>query len=487
MHLVVPLAKRSYSISSPSSHQYVSSGCPFAMDLTVSRATYSSPVMTDQDQRLNGKGVASQFLTSSSIAPAAGIPATIHPSHRFRLPEDRTKPVILIAMGSGIASFKAFYRQNAAENEGRSIHLFYGVKKHTDVVAPRELAAIAKSSPFKYEIATSAEGHKKRITQVIAESYAPFMLEMMNSDACFYICGNTEFIRDVQQAMISIIANSQLDKSPAAVIQAEKFFYRHVAPGRFFTQEFYTNAVADHYPKLPVTQISLHNNTLQGYWVIINNSVYDVTNYLQIHPGGHYLIQLNAGIDATAEFAGVHAHVDSAHALQMAQRYKIGEVEQPVWQDAEIQEAYTKLTTFLSALTAYQNLMAIDYFITGTADYYWLLKALEAHQRFENFVKSTILPGLENLNSILKELNNDFIKPLLLKFRACFDQSFPYERDLFGEVINSKDSDVKITHNVYGFFSKVYQTDAQLLAELKSGIIASTDKLTPSKCLKAKL
>jgi alkylation response protein AidB-like acyl-CoA dehydrogenase len=52
-------------------------------------------------------------------------------------------------------------------------------------------------------------------------------------------------------------------------------------------------------------QVSLHNTTLDC-WIIINNQVYDVTRFLNSHPGGKSSILAFAGKDATEVFYDLH-------------------------------------------------------------------------------------------------------------------------------------------------------------------------------------
>ncbi|KAL5049372.1 hypothetical protein BDW71DRAFT_217506 [Aspergillus fruticulosus] len=49
-----------------------------------------------------------------------------------------------------------------------------------------------------------------------------------------------------------------------------------------------------------------HHNARHSCWVIINNQVYDVTRFLDTHPGGAGAILQHAGTDATAVFEATH-------------------------------------------------------------------------------------------------------------------------------------------------------------------------------------
>lgn len=45
------------------------------------------------------------------------------------------------------------------------------------------------------------------------------------------------------------------------------------------------------------------NNTKESCWIIANNIVYDVTSYINKHPGGKFAILSKGGTDVTKHFA----------------------------------------------------------------------------------------------------------------------------------------------------------------------------------------
>lgn len=50
------------------------------------------------------------------------------------------------------------------------------------------------------------------------------------------------------------------------------------------------------------------NNTPDSLWCIIDHRVYDLTDFLDAHPGGNVVLQQYAGIDATSAFYNLHRH-----------------------------------------------------------------------------------------------------------------------------------------------------------------------------------
>jgi cytochrome b involved in lipid metabolism len=50
------------------------------------------------------------------------------------------------------------------------------------------------------------------------------------------------------------------------------------------------------------------NNTEDSLWCIVDHKVYDLTDFLEAHPGGNVVLQQVAGQDATTAFYNLHRH-----------------------------------------------------------------------------------------------------------------------------------------------------------------------------------
>ncbi|KAH7581431.1 Cytochrome b5 [Nakaseomyces glabratus] len=70
-------------------------------------------------------------------------------------------------------------------------------------------------------------------------------------------------------------------------------------------------------------QVSEHNKE-GDCWIIIDGSVYDVSKFLDEHPGGDEIIFEHRGTDATGDFVDI-GHSDDA--LKILKTLKIGEVD----------------------------------------------------------------------------------------------------------------------------------------------------------------
>jgi nitrate reductase (NAD(P)H) len=68
--------------------------------------------------------------------------------------------------------------------------------------------------------------------------------------------------------------------------------------------------------QVPLVQYTRENvrqhNSISDCWVVINNKVYDLTDFLNLHPGGQASIAAHAGEDATVPFYDIHSDVASA-------------------------------------------------------------------------------------------------------------------------------------------------------------------------------
>ncbi|KAM6219123.1 cytochrome b5 isoform 2-T2 [Rhynchocyon petersi] len=69
-------------------------------------------------------------------------------------------------------------------------------------------------------------------------------------------------------------------------------------------------------------EIQKHNNS-KSTWLILHHKVYDLTKFLEEHPGGEEVLREQAGGDATENFEDVGHSTD---AREMSKTYIIGEV-----------------------------------------------------------------------------------------------------------------------------------------------------------------
>ncbi len=74
-------------------------------------------------------------------------------------------------------------------------------------------------------------------------------------------------------------------------------------------------------------EVSKHNNMKDGIWVTYNNSVYDITDFIEQHPGGSDKILLAAGLDIQPFWQLYRVHLQLKEPMELLEQYKIGELD----------------------------------------------------------------------------------------------------------------------------------------------------------------
>jgi len=67
------------------------------------------------------------------------------------------------------------------------------------------------------------------------------------------------------------------------------------------------------------TEVAMHNTTADCY-LIISNNVYDVSSYIDMHPGGRRIITSRCGQEVTGVFARIHSN----RAWDFLKTFKVG-------------------------------------------------------------------------------------------------------------------------------------------------------------------
>lgn len=76
----------------------------------------------------------------------------------------------------------------------------------------------------------------------------------------------------------------------------------------------------DNLPEYTLAEVSEHWQT-NDCWVVVEDLVYDITEFVDEHPGGQYIVMEHAGRDATLVFRGSRHSQD---AYNMLDKYLIG-------------------------------------------------------------------------------------------------------------------------------------------------------------------
>jgi cytochrome b involved in lipid metabolism len=109
--------------------------------------------------------------------------------------------------------------------------------------------------------------------------------------------------------------------------------------------------------KIPMAEIKLHN-TEEDCWTIINGKVFDITEYIQYHPGGVKKLMMGAGRDCTALFNKYHAWVNIGAMVGKCCVGTVGEEEETLEEEEEEDESMDRDADLLAARVAAAVILA---------------------------------------------------------------------------------------------------------------------------------
>lgn len=162
--------------------------------------------------RYNTEGVQHKGVASTFLADRLGIDETtgiyFHAANHFRLPADRTKPVIMVGPGTGIAPFRAFLEEREATGAPGKNWLFFGDQKRaTDFLYHDQVIAwVQKGLLTRLDTAFSRDQEEKIYVQTRMLQAASELWQWLEEGAHFYVCGDAKrMAKDVDAALHQII------------------------------------------------------------------------------------------------------------------------------------------------------------------------------------------------------------------------------------------------------------------------------------------
>jgi sulfite reductase (NADPH) flavoprotein alpha-component len=186
---------RLYSISSSPKRT------PGQISLTVDSVRY----VVGKRQRL---GVASTFL-ADRVAADTKVKVYVQKAHNFALPQDSTKPIIMVGPGTGIAPFRAFLQERQAVNAPGKNWLFFGHQHVTsDFFYKDELEALRKTGVLtRLSLAWSRDDATKFYLQDRMREVGAALWQWLAEGVHFYVCGDAKrMAKDVEAALVDIVA-----------------------------------------------------------------------------------------------------------------------------------------------------------------------------------------------------------------------------------------------------------------------------------------
>ncbi len=392
--VVPPETFRTYSIASAAINSARQPATE--LQLTVGQLSYQSTTHTGRTVERRGTvaGFLDQVAAQQTDTPTQ-IAFQIIPSPHFALPQDSDVPIVMFAGGTGIAPFLSFGQERAGQGNAGEQWLYFATHDRTEIDYIGELATIAAQGKLHLHVAFSQDdvhadfqmseagatityspGQRGYIDRLMhAEEHAALLWELMRSvkeggrGAHFYICGRTHFAQTVTATLKQIISRfiTVTDEDKAAA--AQQYLYHMVGEGRLSQDIFttYTAPVNSSTTLYGVSELALHNDEEQGYWLAIDRAVYDVTEFLHTHPGGFKIIRSYAGMDGSEAFQKMGHHTNPGVMARLSM-LQIGTIRKPnfgaVWgvgmapdglRPIRLQELYRAWVHFLYHIVEMEN------------------------------------------------------------------------------------------------------------------------------------
>ena len=343
--VVPPERWRVYSISSMMDDPNANSASE--IHLTVSGLRYE----TESNNVSNAEarwGTGSSFLARLANGESAGAGRVsikvIHPPS-FSLPDDVSRPIVMFAGGTGLAPMRSLIAERVRADVTGENWLFFGTRTRDDFYYQSEFEPLVANGKLDLRVAFSRDDvhvefnpengmfdfvdhPRHRLDTELFDNEA-LLWEMLRSKkdggkgAYLYICGRTEFANTILDSLKQIISRY--------VDHPEEVIYRLVGEQRLLL-EIFTTYAGKHFDEdkqqFSISELVLHNNDENGYWLMVNGRVYDMNEFGHMHPGGLKIIQSYSGMDATFAYEQIE-HQNNPEVDSMLTMYEMGVIKTP--------------------------------------------------------------------------------------------------------------------------------------------------------------
>jgi len=362
--LLPPERARLYSISAV--EQDSTDAPPRTIELTVGQLRYSAdparltmpppgakPSLVGVQEQATNRGSARAGTASSFLSHAREdqrpVPFRIERPARFQPPLDATRPIILFAAGTGVAPYRAFIQERAKASSPSLCWLFLSLRAPEEFLLGSEFKAAALAGFLRLSIAFTrsgaelvldpehgflpAPGPTRRIQNLIEPpdiARELFRLVRPSAEggagASVYVCGRSGFATTVFDCLNRSFQRC-IEESPHPTTHANaKDLLRRLAGENRLVFELHTDAkpIADESRWISTSEVAQRNNAKAGYWLILDQVVYDMTEFAELHPGGRSIVHAYAGMDAGHGYARAHAQQPDVDAMR--EMYRIGRI-----------------------------------------------------------------------------------------------------------------------------------------------------------------
>ncbi|GKT49098.1 nitric oxide synthase, brain [Colletotrichum spaethianum] len=334
---------RTYSIASHSEDLL-----PETVDLAVSRSEYKLCSTFSKGKEVSRAGVSSGFLnppvdmgvidSDDEILIGVSRPAAFH------LPLDPMAPCAFFAGGSGIAPFRSFWQARLAQSglSGGKNLLYLGVQSREKFCFEEELRQYVNADFMEVHVAFSRDSRGLAYegrdlvdkhtppryidTLIVEQGVAICDLVMSKKQGglggYLYVCGSVSVFDSVMNGIRKAIYTYRTATEKGVDVIINKAF----AERRFMLDVFMTpKPLPCNLPTIPMSELALHTGHRPGsrMWIGVHGSVYDVTDFCPMHPGGTLIIKSNAGVDCSKSFDNL-AHTNNPEVSSLLSKYFVG-------------------------------------------------------------------------------------------------------------------------------------------------------------------
>jgi len=363
--LIPPERARLYSISSV--EQDATNAPPRTIELTVGQLRYSADparlTMPPPGTRTVDSGAGAPFQARDAGSERAGtassflsharedgrpVPFRIERPARFQPPFDATRPIILFAAGTGVAPYRAFIQERAKASAPGLCWLFLSLRAPEEFLLGSEFKAAAEAGFLRLSMAFTRDGAdlvldqergfvpvpgKVRRIQDLLEplDVANELFRLVQDQAeggegaSIYVCGRSGFATTVFECLVHSFQRC-IEQGESTRHTSSKHLLRRLSGENRLVFELHTDAkpIADESRWISTSEVAQRNNEKAGYWLIIEQVVYDLTEFAELHPGGRSIVYAYAGMDAGHGYARAHAQQPDVDAMR--EMYRIGRI-----------------------------------------------------------------------------------------------------------------------------------------------------------------
>jgi sulfite reductase alpha subunit-like flavoprotein/predicted heme/steroid binding protein len=336
---------RTYSISS-----YSDELLPSTVDLTIARAEYKLSSIFANGQHIMRNGVSSGFFnphpSSARGSESDQVLLGVSRPASFQLPLDTMAPCAFFAGGSGIAPFRSFWEHRLSTSGlsgGRNV-LYLGVQSRDKFCYEDELRRLVKLGFIEVNLALSRDSKglaydpvaRDLVEKKTPPRYIDSLIVEQGETICdmvmskkqgglggyLYVCGSVSVFDSVMSGIRKAIYTYRAATMETVDLIINKAF----AERRFMLDVFMSPKPQPcNLPKISLSSLALHTGHRPNsrMWIAVHGSVYDVTDFCPMHPGGTLIIKSNAGVDCTESFDNL-AHTNNPEVSSLLTRYFIG-------------------------------------------------------------------------------------------------------------------------------------------------------------------